>query len=234
MMSRMGWTPHSAAPTYVNQGTAQLAIGATIALAKPAGLAVGRLMLGMLAIGNSTASPIVTVPSGWLLADSVAWNASSTSLTAIYWKIATSGDVAASTFTWTETNGTATGINGAILQFAGTHQTSPINATANGRQTSGTTGTLLGVTTTVPECLVAQFGNFSYLTPPTGSQWSLAAPAGSTMTGNADQSGFGIAWAAPAFVQVAAGATGTKSVSLSSAASAVNDWEPITIAIAPP
>lgn len=89
----------------------------TITVTKPVSLAIGDLMLG--AIQDVTNGQ--SLPSGWTQVRNIGANSG----LIVFWKIATSGDVAATNFTFTGSNG----FNkiGSIARFTGTHQTAPVD-----------------------------------------------------------------------------------------------------------
>jgi len=84
------------AVAYESSSTVVFGSGSSITLTKPTGLAEGDLMLTGFGGAINTSSP--TAPSGWtkLVVD----NPASDDRSLIYYKIADSGDVAASDFTW--------------------------------------------------------------------------------------------------------------------------------------
>ena len=221
------------AVAYASQGAATLNLSSSVSLAKPSGLAAGDLMVAMLEVSSSGA-PTVLGPSGWAIAGASVWSSSSQWFCGAAFKIADASDVAASSFAFTATGGAIAGMNGAVLRFTGADTTSPINGVATTQTTtSGTTGALPGMTTTVADCLVVQFATYNYAATPNGSQWPNAAPSGSTLVGAASNSGLSIGYAGAAFTQASAGATGGKSVALNGARSASQDFQAYTIAIAP-
>lgn len=102
----------------------------TLVINKPTGLAVGDLMVSV--VSGNTATGF-TPPSGWTeLVDD-----GTTTPTAVAYKVATSGDVAASDFTWS--CGSATDSGGCIIRISGATtiiaNTSPQNDNANGTHT---------------------------------------------------------------------------------------------------
>ena len=120
-------------------------------ITKPTGLAVGDLMIAILGGSNDWS---INVASGWTgltQGQSIEGN----QLTArVQWKIADSGDVAASNFTFTITTGT--GFTGSIFRISGHDPITPINAeNCTHTNTDGTTPSIAcGITPTVASCLI--------------------------------------------------------------------------------
>lgn len=227
-----GAAPPGTAPVYANQGTTTIQAGNSITLDKPTGLVLGDLICAVLDPATSS-QPTWVLPSGWSIAGAQPW--ADTYAVTVACGVASSGDVAASNFTFTDSANGENGILGATFRVTGVNQTTPINANSHGHDVTGTTGNLVGLTTTVPNTLIMQFGAFSWSTTPTGSQWARAAPAGSTMGVNASTTTFVNRDLASAdFVQATAGAATGKTVPLSDTANSTDDFQSVTIAIAPP
>lgn len=94
----------------------------TFVQSKPTGLAVGDLMIAQVANGGLAGA--YTAPSGWTL---IRDDANSTVVrSALFYKIADSGDVAASTFTWTANLGTNSYMGGVILRIDGHSSGNPL------------------------------------------------------------------------------------------------------------
>lgn len=105
---------------------------ATCVVNKPPGLAVGDVMIAF--INFRTTTTFIAAPAGWT---QIVQLAQSTTLeAAMFYKVAVSADVSASTFTFTGTAGI--GNTGAITAYTGVNTTSPIGAsfvTPHGSQT---------------------------------------------------------------------------------------------------
>lgn len=104
---------------------------------KPSGLTEGDLMVAYLAAEYGQGD--WSKPSGWT---TLRETDSNPIHSAVIWKIASAGDVAASTFNFTNTGGGLCA--GHIMAFSGTDQTSPITAdsVANGISDNPTSGTI--------------------------------------------------------------------------------------------
>ncbi len=119
---------------------------------KPSGLAVGDLMVALLAIGEETAT--VTPPSGWTLIQA---NISVDDLGFhTYYKIADSGDAAASTFFF-DSSDNSDEVGGCILRITGYDTASPINTSNKGQDTdipSGDFSISAAITPSRANCLL--------------------------------------------------------------------------------
>lgn len=102
-----------AIPTYRSYSLTSIISNTQALVPKPSGLTVGDLMLANILVNSS--ATITGVPSGWTLLD-ISLATGRNRKSAIYYKIATSGDVSASTFEWTF-NGNTSSIN-SIVAFA--------------------------------------------------------------------------------------------------------------------
>ena len=91
----------------------------SVVITKPASLAVGDLMIASLSASGGSAITITTL-SGWTLGPT---SAGSNCRAEIQYKIADSGDVAASNFTFTASSGN---IAGSILRVSGHNATTPL------------------------------------------------------------------------------------------------------------
>jgi len=122
-------------------------------LARPASVTTGNLMLAQITLRNNEA---ITAPAGWTQIGNL--RTSGTLLEqALYYRIATAADTAASTYSWSWlTNADATG---AILAYSGFDATSPfdVNPTDNAASTTSAIATGLTVTQ-ANDMLVAFYG----------------------------------------------------------------------------
>jgi hypothetical protein len=106
----------------------------TVILNKPAGIAVGNLMVAFVTAQDTNQTATVTTLSGWTLA----FGPQHVTLSGVglafyaFTRVATSADVSGSTYSWTAVNGTGTlhGIDGLIYGFSGTATSSPVNHAA--------------------------------------------------------------------------------------------------------
>lgn len=99
----------------------------TLACAKPAGLVAGDVMFGAFCAGNNTGAAIsFTLPTGWTAIDTADDNDFTTLhiATVTCYKVADSTDVAASTFTFTQSGGNLRLI-ACISAYAGVDTTTP-------------------------------------------------------------------------------------------------------------
>jgi hypothetical protein len=128
----------------VNAGSAN---GADIVITKPTSLAVGDFMLACFSTGQSGSTPAnMDLLSGWTL---IKQTATSKSALDVMYKIAASGDVAASNFTFhnTTNGGTFTwAMAGVIMRWTGVDTTTPVVASNNATGS----GTGITVTTITP------------------------------------------------------------------------------------
>jgi len=120
--------------SYQSFNTTAIAEGA-ITITKPTGLAVGDGMFVFLAFSTSDTTP---TPSGWTVVrnNSADFNASTDG--AIFYKIATSGDVAASNFSFDVTD-TVGQLTGTLVRISGVDQSSPFESVSVATQTANTT-----------------------------------------------------------------------------------------------
>lgn len=221
-------------PVFANQGAGNLALANTVTLTKPTGLAVGDLMIAYIAV-SSGSNPSLNVPSGFTLGASTTFSAASGGRLFAYYKVATSGDVAAANFTFSEAAGGIGAISGFIDRITGVNQTTPLTGTTTNQiTTSGTTGNFPGMTTTVANALVIQCAVYVSSGAVGGGDFSNVAPSGSALQGNNNQPGFNSVFASAGFTQAAAGATGNKTASVTGTRSASSDFQAVTLAIAPP
>jgi hypothetical protein len=128
----------------------------SITITKPTGLAVGDVMVAVLSAARSSATnPFIQTASGWTL---VATEDPALASASVQWKTATSGDVAASNFTFSCLNTTSVIMSGAILRVTGLSTVSPYIGEISSNTVSAvvdTTVTFSGsVDIAVDNCLV--------------------------------------------------------------------------------
>ncbi len=123
-----------AAVTYESSNTTAIAEGA-ITITKPTGLAVGDAMFVFLAFSNTDATP---TPSGWTLVRNTSTDFNASTDGAIFYKIATSGDVAASNFSFDVTDTTGS-LTGTLVRVSGVNQTLPFESVSVATQNANTT-----------------------------------------------------------------------------------------------
>lgn len=125
--------------------------GTSISINKPSGLAVDDLLVGHILITDSSA-PTITPPSGFTT--DVQTGAGGSSRTMICHKIATSADVAASSFTWT--SDVAGEWAGGLSRITGHDATTPVENISNASGT-GATATVGGLTPVITNNMVCLF-----------------------------------------------------------------------------
>lgn len=132
------------------------ASGSTL-ISKPASVAVGTFLVWNVLNGTTGAPQTITTPSGWNLV-----SGASTTLTgtvrgmnsAIFWRIATSTDVSASTYTTTGgTGGTGAGMASIMAAYSGCVGIG--NSSVNKGDHTGTTITATGITVVQPTIIGA-------------------------------------------------------------------------------
>lgn len=114
-----------------------------ITITKPTGLAVNDLLVVCLFFANTNT---VDTPSGWSVARNNAGDFSDDTDGAIFYKLADSGDVAASNFSFDVADGTGS-IGGTLVRFSGVNQTTQIEQVDQAGDTG--TGTTRSHTTSV-------------------------------------------------------------------------------------
>ena len=136
-----------AQPTFRSVSTTTPATVSTCSPAKPTGLAVGDLMLFHIAQRRTRA---VTLTTGWALVDS----RSQTNLKSdIFWKIANSTDVAAGSFSFSWTGGTAEAIC-SVTAISGVNTTTPIGASTGQSNASSVTVSTGSITPTTANSML--------------------------------------------------------------------------------
>ena len=125
--------------------TTAFAAGTTVTITKPSGLAVGDLMVATLGAVSSGAAISFSTLSGWSAA---ATGNGSDYATSIQYKIADSGDVAASNFTFTCTSASHT--CGAIIRATGPSPTSVLAEGDGDNNTGANSQTISFVTAETP------------------------------------------------------------------------------------
>ena len=130
------------------------------AISKPTGLAVGDLMVAQITCINDPARTI-NVPTNWTAVSAQVDNTTSGSTVMsqrLVWKIADSGDVAASDFTFT-LSASATFLNAAIARVTGANPNNTIDQNASGTTSNNESLSAAGVTPTYGDTLFFIFGS---------------------------------------------------------------------------
>lgn len=128
--------------------------GVSLAITKPSGLAVGDLMLAQFTVSSAAAT--ITPPSGFVSTQANTASGSPDIKSEIFWKIADSGDVAASDFTFSQDQGSQT-MKGGILRITGHKTSAPITTDSGQGNTSSATVTAPTVTPTTANSLIVFF-----------------------------------------------------------------------------
>ena len=106
------------------ESTGYASASATLVITKPTGLVIGDLMVAIISIAGETTVPSMTPPTGWATEIAMGETGSNNVGRAAYYKIAVSGDVAGSNFTFTAASSTT--IAGGILRINGHDPNNPI------------------------------------------------------------------------------------------------------------
>lgn len=159
----------TAAPVFASVATDSGASSVNVVMTKPSGLAVGDLMIATWTTGASLVGDTVSTKpsSGW--ADAV--KTFSTEGENLYWswKVADSGDVAASTFTWVMSVARVWHSN--LHRYTGVDTANPINKSSMKNDSAGTTHTTNAIWPNVDKALIV-----AYFTLGSGSAvWTLDA-----------------------------------------------------------
>jgi len=129
--------------SYRSSSTNTTTASNTVAVTKPAGLAVGDTMIAPVGLYHGgVAGTDIVPPAGWT---SLGAHTNSNGTLAAFWKVADANDVAASSFTFTATGtGTADGMAAGIAAFSSTSPTAPIDQsiTADDAGVTGITPTV--------------------------------------------------------------------------------------------
>lgn len=203
----------------VNKGSGVTATGD-----KPASTAAGDLMIAVIQFSASSVDKTISAPADWNLIKSefIAGGANHRNPVAAYWRICESGDPAS--WTWTVASGGTILWIAAVSRISGTHQTTPINNSSIQDNASSTSCTAPGFNTSVNNCLLLFWGAVAVgrtFTEPSGmaERWE-----------ERNNPSLDIAQEGASVAFLAAGATGDKVGTISSAAANVG----CLIAIAPP
>ena len=218
------------AVTVESSSLGTFASGTTTVVTKPTGLTVGDLMIGQYTYRNSSASH--TLPSGFTSIHSVQTN---NSWQVVCYKVATSGDVAASDFTFT-TSGTYMQ-NAGLIRISGYSQGTPIGQSGvEGNITSSSNPTFNNTVTPFANSmlimLVAASATGATLTQPSVYAVATDNPTwtelwNSVNTGGGNPTALATAYA----VRTAATATGNSTITAAFAGGSSYGWSCVLIAI---
>jgi hypothetical protein len=207
--------PALAAVAYVGSSASSLGSSGTssVTMTAPSGLVSGNVMVAWVAQNTSGLPAVTAAPSGWTQV--LEQNDGNSIGTAVYYRVATSADVAGTTnYTWSFQQSARSG--GLIVAFSGVSTTSPVVASAS--QANGASGSYTapsitpGVANTMLLALfAADSGNVTMATP----AGTTSAFAGSTGAG---PNGIAIG----AFYETLSASTATGQVQSSGNTSATN------------
>src|SRR5689334_15951423 len=200
--------------------------GTTLTLTRPASVVTGNLMVTQVLVRSNAA---ITAPAGWSTIGSLQTSGASLEQR-IYYKVATAGDTAGTTYQWSWAGGVDAG--GGILAYSGFDATSPFDVTPSNNSGTGTTATASSVTTTQANDMVIAFYGMQ---GQSGPSFNLNQDTGQGMTQEwAVSSGSSPASKAYATgadgAQAAAGATGNKTATSGTS----TPWAAHLVALMPP
>ena len=216
-----------AAPTIRNT-TAGSNLQGTVAVSKPSGLAVGDLLIAWHICDNDGALSSMGAPSGWSLLGSNAGTTGGHPYEKVWTKVATSGDVAASTFSFTDST---TNISNSVVVMAittGTYDTASPTTTVsfnNGGTSSSTSHVAPSITGIVDGLLITSHGTDSG-----GTAATYTPPSG--MTERADTNGGSGAYTAlevNTLALASTSATGSKTATCTTS----RPWKGATLIVKP-
>lgn len=222
----VAWGPSTdSAPDPESTTTTTSLLSDTVDATKPSGTVSGDLLVAFAyaqTFGGNTLAP----PAGWTTIQETD-NISSEFEAGLYYKLA--GGSEGSTYTFTAT--AAEEFTVIILRVSGVDATTPVEASAESTATSSGSIVFPTVTSLTNNALIAMFGFAAYATTPTGSEWPNVAPTGMALLATDNSvADYGMIGGIANFIQVTAGATGTKSVANGTIGT---DFYAVSIAIKP-
>jgi hypothetical protein len=138
-------------------------VNTSVTVSKNTGLAVGDLMVAQVVTIIDNSGDVINTPSGWTkIGSEVKLNTSGSTYLhqTLFWKIADSGDTAASNFTFTFTSSTF--FNAAIYRVSGMNTVNPIDQNASGTVADNANFSASGFTPTYGDEAYIIFGaNFN-------------------------------------------------------------------------
>ena len=198
--------------SYVQSSTGTSAGATSITVNRPTGLAVGDLLLAAVSIDGGTGASITAAPAGWTLLGGAKVNSTTNVGQAVYWRVATATDVAASGFTWSIN--TAKRMSAAVMRVTGVDTANPI-AASTVNQGTGTTLSASGLTAPDQALVVGFF------TSDTNTAFTATGtPASSRLQANVSVTNSNAAGPATLLASrsVSAGATGSRTFTTSGTA----------------
>lgn len=172
--------------------------GASIAITKPTGLAAGDLMVAYIVAMTDAGDGGSNPPAGWSTKTS---RTNTFGHDYIFWKIADSGDAAATNFTFTQTGSSAKSILGVLSRITGTDQTAPLDQTNSNSNVGGSTLSPGAITPSSANTVVMLFAggwNGGGARTYSGYAFTNNNP---TWTEDVDAAGPAFAGASPSFAQ---------------------------------
>jgi hypothetical protein len=215
----LGSARAQAAVYFRSTASAQTGSGASsVTVNLPTGTVAGDVMIATVNVEGGTG---LTAPAGWSSTGLYA-GPSVFGYSGVYYKVATATEPGS--YTWSL--GSSLKAIGAINSYVGVDNTAPIETSAVNGAGSGTGASTASVTTTAANSMV-MLGADADAT----SSFTITAPAGTTSRGQVFTSGGGtvVGGETADFVQASAGATGTKTFTLS----ASTPWGTIAIGLKP-
>jgi hypothetical protein len=190
----------------------------SVVMTVPSGVAVGDLLIADV---DAAGTGAITAPAGWT---SLVSAAGFTTYSTVHYRVATAADVAGASYTWTL--GSTRKAVGRMMSYVGV-DTTAIGTPATNGANSGTSITYNSVTTAAANSLVV----LGATTLNASGTISLTPPASTTTRVNLATSGSGsqLRSSNGDFIQAAAGATGTRTGSISP----TNAWGTAMIALKP-
>lgn len=137
-----------------SQQTSSVLANHTVVCTKPAGLALNDIMIAHHVTGNCGSAG----PAGWTQFSS---QSQGDATSGIYGRLATSGDVAASDFSFTETLCGTSNQSVAILAFSGGDTTDPFSPDSSNKAASGTALTTGTITPDEADTIILLFATWS-------------------------------------------------------------------------
>jgi hypothetical protein len=141
--------PVGGAVAYRSGATAQVGSGSSLVVTKPAGLAVGDVMIAAV---SSRGNPTISAPAGWTLVNTT--TNSTTMRQAVYWHAAGGAEPASYTFTLSQAKAAVVQVNA----YSGVSTSAPVRSFAGQSNASSTTLTAPAVTANSADGVVVLFG----------------------------------------------------------------------------
>lgn len=202
-----------AAPSFRAKTTTNGGSGATITHGTMPAHSTGETLIWVVA-ASGVSTPTLSTPSGWTLIGAVQ-NASSATILAVFGKIAASGAESAPTSSITASAPTS---YATMLSYSGTNPSSSLDGTPTTQALSpgATSYAHIGMTTTVANVIVIR-ASFAYMSSGVGTGHNWASSTERDENSFVNWSSVAIQMAVADKTQAAIGATGTETISTSTA-----------------